>query len=201
MPLNVRRPRRGLIEFTLNTNLKAHDKILSREELSGSRRRMAACRRANHLGQWRLRSAACGTCALPARSEGAGWQTNGRHQFRRIGARAEGRRPAHHARRRACGNRGRARGCGCGRDLSRARRTSHHPRDSPRYSRQGHRLHVSDSVPERDAVAEYGGRVEIVGDAKDHSTTELFARGSRRGNLDRGGRKQNRISSVCSSCA
>jgi D-glycero-beta-D-manno-heptose 1-phosphate adenylyltransferase len=30
-----------------------------------------------------------------------------------------------------------------------------------------------DSVPERDAVAEYGGRIEIVGDAKNHSTREL----------------------------
>ncbi len=32
----------------------------------------------------------------------------------------------------------------------------------------------ADSVPERDVVAECGGRVEIVGDAKDHSTTELI---------------------------
>ena len=31
-----------------------------------------------------------------------------------------------------------------------------------------------DSVPERDAVAEYGGRVEIVGDAKNHSTSEII---------------------------
>jgi len=31
-----------------------------------------------------------------------------------------------------------------------------------------------DSVPERDAVAEYGGRVEIVGDPKDHSTSKLI---------------------------
>ena len=31
-----------------------------------------------------------------------------------------------------------------------------------------------DSVPERDAVAEYGGRVEIVGDPKDHSTSEIL---------------------------
>ena len=30
-----------------------------------------------------------------------------------------------------------------------------------------------DSVPERDTVAEYGGRVAIVGDPKDHSTTEI----------------------------
>jgi rfaE bifunctional protein nucleotidyltransferase chain/domain len=31
-----------------------------------------------------------------------------------------------------------------------------------------------DSVPERDAVSEYGGRVAIVGDSKDHSTSELL---------------------------
>lgn len=31
-----------------------------------------------------------------------------------------------------------------------------------------------DSVPERDAIAEYGGRVAIVGDPKDHSTTEII---------------------------
>lgn len=31
-----------------------------------------------------------------------------------------------------------------------------------------------DSVPERDAVAEYGGRIAIVGDPKDHSTTEIL---------------------------
>src|SRR5215469_11236556 len=31
-----------------------------------------------------------------------------------------------------------------------------------------------DSVPERDAVAEYGGRVAIVGDPKDHSTSEML---------------------------
>ncbi len=31
-----------------------------------------------------------------------------------------------------------------------------------------------DSVPERDAVAECGGRVAIVGDSKDHSTSEII---------------------------
>ena len=31
-----------------------------------------------------------------------------------------------------------------------------------------------ESVPERDAVAEYGGRVAIVGDAKNHSTSEMI---------------------------
>ena len=31
-----------------------------------------------------------------------------------------------------------------------------------------------DSVPERDALAEYGGRVEIVGDPKQHSTSEIL---------------------------
>jgi rfaE bifunctional protein nucleotidyltransferase chain/domain len=31
-----------------------------------------------------------------------------------------------------------------------------------------------ESVPERDAVEEHGGRVEIVGDPKDHSTSEIL---------------------------
>jgi bifunctional ADP-heptose synthase (sugar kinase/adenylyltransferase) len=31
-----------------------------------------------------------------------------------------------------------------------------------------------DSVPERDVVAEFGGRVEIVGDPKDHSATAIL---------------------------
>jgi D-glycero-beta-D-manno-heptose 1-phosphate adenylyltransferase len=31
-----------------------------------------------------------------------------------------------------------------------------------------------ESVPERDAVSEYGGRVEIVGDPKDHSSSEII---------------------------
>jgi rfaE bifunctional protein nucleotidyltransferase chain/domain len=34
--------------------------------------------------------------------------------------------------------------------------------------------YTADSVPERDEVAEYGGRVAIVGDAKDHSTSEII---------------------------
>lgn len=33
-----------------------------------------------------------------------------------------------------------------------------------------------DTVPERDAVAEYGGRVAIVGDSKNHSTSEILRR-------------------------
>ena len=33
-----------------------------------------------------------------------------------------------------------------------------------------------DSVPERDVVRAYGGRIAIVGDPKDHSTKELVAR-------------------------
>ena len=33
-----------------------------------------------------------------------------------------------------------------------------------------------DSVPERDVVRSYGGRIAIVGDPKDHSTRELLAR-------------------------
>jgi D-glycero-beta-D-manno-heptose 1-phosphate adenylyltransferase len=34
--------------------------------------------------------------------------------------------------------------------------------------------YTADSVPERDAVAECGGRVAIVGDPKDHSTSEII---------------------------
>jgi rfaE bifunctional protein nucleotidyltransferase chain/domain len=34
--------------------------------------------------------------------------------------------------------------------------------------------YTADSVPERDEVAKYGGRVEIVGDPKDHSTSEIL---------------------------
>jgi D-glycero-beta-D-manno-heptose 1-phosphate adenylyltransferase len=34
--------------------------------------------------------------------------------------------------------------------------------------------YTTDTVPERDTVIECGGRVEIVGDAKDHSTTEIL---------------------------
>ncbi len=34
--------------------------------------------------------------------------------------------------------------------------------------------YTSDSVPERDVVRECGGKVVIVGDRKDHSTTELI---------------------------
>jgi bifunctional ADP-heptose synthase (sugar kinase/adenylyltransferase) len=36
--------------------------------------------------------------------------------------------------------------------------------------------YTRDSVPERDEVIAAGGRVEIVGDPKDHSTTELLRR-------------------------
>lgn len=35
--------------------------------------------------------------------------------------------------------------------------------------------YTADSVPEREVVAEYGGRVAIVGDAKDHSTSEIIS--------------------------
>ena len=34
--------------------------------------------------------------------------------------------------------------------------------------------YTAESVPERDALADYGGRVEIVGDPKDHSTSEIL---------------------------
>lgn len=35
--------------------------------------------------------------------------------------------------------------------------------------------YTEDSVPEREVVRSYGGRVAIVGDPKDHSTSELIA--------------------------
>jgi rfaE bifunctional protein nucleotidyltransferase chain/domain len=38
-----------------------------------------------------------------------------------------------------------------------------------------------DTVPERDIVKAYGGRVAIVGDPKDHSTRDLLARVAARG--------------------
>ena len=34
--------------------------------------------------------------------------------------------------------------------------------------------YTADSVPERDVVAEYGGRIAIVGDPKNHSTSEII---------------------------
>ena len=36
--------------------------------------------------------------------------------------------------------------------------------------------YTAESVPERDTVIECGGRVEIVGDPKDHSATEIISR-------------------------
>ena len=36
--------------------------------------------------------------------------------------------------------------------------------------------YTADSVPERDTVVECGGQVAIVGDPKDHSSTELLKR-------------------------
>ena len=36
--------------------------------------------------------------------------------------------------------------------------------------------YTSESVPERDTVLGYGGRIAIVGDPKDHSTRDLLAR-------------------------
>ena len=36
--------------------------------------------------------------------------------------------------------------------------------------------YTEDTVPERDVVREYGGRVAIVGDPKDHSTRDLLGR-------------------------
>ena len=36
--------------------------------------------------------------------------------------------------------------------------------------------YTRENVPERDEVLAYGGRIEIVGDPKDHSTTDFLAR-------------------------
>ena len=36
--------------------------------------------------------------------------------------------------------------------------------------------YTADTVPERDTVRAYGGRIAIVGDPKDHSTRDLLAR-------------------------
>jgi D-glycero-beta-D-manno-heptose 1-phosphate adenylyltransferase len=36
--------------------------------------------------------------------------------------------------------------------------------------------YTAETVPERDELIAYGGRVEIVGDPKDHSTTEILRR-------------------------
>jgi len=44
--------------------------------------------------------------------------------------------------------------------------------------------YTADSVPERDVVTAYGGKVVIVGDPKDHSTTEILQR-MRRDNDER----------------
>jgi rfaE bifunctional protein nucleotidyltransferase chain/domain len=40
--------------------------------------------------------------------------------------------------------------------------------------------YTADSVPERDIVQAYGGRIAIVGDPKDHSTRDLLARIARK---------------------
>ncbi len=37
--------------------------------------------------------------------------------------------------------------------------------------------YAADTVPERDTVLECGGRVEIVGDPKDHSVSEIIRSG------------------------
>ena len=44
--------------------------------------------------------------------------------------------------------------------------------------------YTADSVPEREVVKAYGGRVAIVGDPKDHSTRDLLSRIARPGSLD-----------------
>jgi D-glycero-beta-D-manno-heptose 1-phosphate adenylyltransferase len=43
------------------------------------------------------------------------------------------------------------------------------------------------SVPERDVVASYGGKTAIVGDTKDHATTDLIARIARASGVRRKG--------------
>ena len=43
------------------------------------------------------------------------------------------------------------------------------------------------TVPERDTVLAYGGRIAIVGDPKSHSTTELLARAAQKLNTENGG--------------
>jgi rfaE bifunctional protein nucleotidyltransferase chain/domain len=43
--------------------------------------------------------------------------------------------------------------------------------------------YTADSVPEREVVIENGGRVEIVGDPKDHSTSEIVGHLERRSRL------------------
>jgi bifunctional ADP-heptose synthase (sugar kinase/adenylyltransferase) len=44
--------------------------------------------------------------------------------------------------------------------------------------------YTEESVPERDFVLAYGGRVAIVGDPKDHSTTEMVERLRRENDLN-----------------
>ena len=44
--------------------------------------------------------------------------------------------------------------------------------------------YTSDTVPERDTVLSYGGRIAIVGDPKDHSTRDLVARIRSSGSAD-----------------
>jgi bifunctional ADP-heptose synthase (sugar kinase/adenylyltransferase) len=34
--------------------------------------------------------------------------------------------------------------------------------------------YTAESVPERDAVTEYGGQIAVVGDPKNHSTSEII---------------------------
>jgi bifunctional ADP-heptose synthase (sugar kinase/adenylyltransferase) len=46
--------------------------------------------------------------------------------------------------------------------------------------------YTPETVPERDVVRAYGGRVAIVGDPKDHSTRDLLAR--IRGGIDTRGK-------------
>ncbi len=47
--------------------------------------------------------------------------------------------------------------------------------------------YTSESVPERDVVASYGGKTAIVGDPKDHATSDLIARIARASGVRRKG--------------
>ncbi len=173
--MNERRPRRGLIEVTkLKTQkLKAHDKILSREEL---RERVGEWRRAGeritlanggfdllHVGHVRyLRAAKAlgGKLIVAINSDesvralkGEGRPIMPAEERAEIVAALEGvdavvifPEP----------------------DVRAIIREIH-----PDIQAKG-TDYTADSVPERDAVAEYGGRIEIVGDAKNHSTSDII---------------------------
>ena len=62
--------------------------------------------------------------------------------------------------------------------------------------------YTTDTVPERDVVRSYGGQVAIVGDPKDHSTSEIISRlGGLNVNFSRKGAKAQRIPDPLRLCA